>query len=110
MVKRVDHVTADGGFAARGGHFFVVGGLPEAITENYVYEYNGNFKFIKRHVIESGNMLMGIQTAAFANGCWWFGCYGNPRMLLKTDESFRLLGKHERDVSLGIVGLPRRSG
>ena len=95
-----------GGIAACGGHFFVVGGLPEGIEENYVYEYDGAFTFVKKHIIKSGNTLMGIQTAAFATGCWWFGCYGNPRMLLKTDESFSLLGKYECDASLGIVGLP----
>jgi hypothetical protein len=95
-----------GGIAARGGHFFVVGGLPEGIEENYVYEYDGKFKFVKKHLIESGNTLMGIQTAAFAHGCWWFGCYGNPRVLLKTDESFNFIGKYECDASLGIVGLP----
>lgn len=32
---------------------------------------------------------MGIQTAAFAKGRWWFGCYGNARTMLKTDESWR---------------------
>jgi metal-dependent hydrolase (beta-lactamase superfamily II) len=94
-----------GGMAARDGHFFVVGGLPQAITENYVYEYDGDFRFVKKHVIDSGNTLMGIQTAAFANGCWWFGCYGNPRVLLKTNESFDMIGRYECDASLGIVGL-----
>jgi len=95
-----------GGIAARGRHFFVVGGLPEGIEENYVYEYDGAFTFVKKHVVKSGNTLMGIQTAAFANGCWWFGCYGKPRILLKTDDSFSLLGRYEYDASLGIVGLP----
>jgi hypothetical protein len=49
---------------------------------------------------------LAVKKAAFANGCWWFGCYGNPRVLLKTDESFGLLGKYVFDASLGIVGLP----
>lgn len=44
----------------------------------------------RRHlVVESGHTLMGIQTAAFAKGRWWFGCYGNARTMLKTDESWR---------------------
>jgi hypothetical protein len=95
-----------GGIGFHAGHFFLVGGLPEGIDENYVYEYDKDFRFIRRNVIKSGQTLMGIQTAAFADGCWWFGCYGNPRVLLKTDESFHLLGKYDVDCSLGIVGLP----
>ena len=95
-----------GGIGFQDGHFFVVGGLPKGVEENYVYEYDVDFKFVKEHVIRSGYTLMGIQTATFANGCWWFGCYGKPQILLKTDESFGLLGKYVCDASLGIVGLP----
>jgi len=36
---------------------------------------------------------------------WWFGCYGKPSVLLKTDESFKLVGKYTFDCALGIVGL-----
>jgi hypothetical protein len=53
--------------------------------ENYAYEYDGDFKFVKRHVLDSGFTLVGIQTAAFANDHWWFGCYGEPKILLKAD-------------------------
>jgi hypothetical protein len=95
-----------GGIEFRGGHFFVVGGLPDAVDENYVYEYDGRFKFVKKHVIESGHTHLGIQTAAFANGQWWFGCYGDPKILLVTDADFRMKGRYEFDCSLGIVGLP----
>src|SRR5262249_27014854 len=28
-----------GGIGIRGGHFYVVGGLPDGVEENYVYEY-----------------------------------------------------------------------
>lgn len=93
------------------GRFFVVGGLPNDIHENYVYEYSPDFKFIKRHVIASGHTKKGIQTAAYAAGVWWFGCYGEPHELLKTDKAFRVLGKwplNKRvlDAAYGIVGLP----
>ena len=94
-----------GGIGVRDGQFFVVGGLPEGVNENYVYEYDQNFRFIRKHVINSGYTLKGIQTAAFADGHWWFGCYGKPQVMLKTDGSFRFLGKYELDCSLGIVGL-----
>jgi len=95
-----------GGIGFDNGRFFVVGGLAPGIDENYVYQYDENFRLIKRHVIHSGYTLMGIQTADFADGRWWFGCYGSPRVTLKTDENFRFLGKYEFDCSLGIAGLP----
>ena len=102
-VQQVFHGA--GGIGIRNGQFFVVGGLPEGVNENYVYQYDQDFRFVKKHVINSGYTLMGIQTATFADGQWWFGCYGKPQVMLKTDESFRLLGKYEFDCSLGIVGL-----
>jgi hypothetical protein len=47
---------------------------------------------------------MGIQTAAFADGHWWFGCYGDPQVLLKEGESFSEKGQRFGfDCSLGIV-------
>lgn len=99
-------VHGAGGIGCCDGRFFLVGGLPPGVDENYVYEYDAGFRFVKKHVIRSGNTLMGIQTASFAGGSWWFGCYGDPCVMLKTDESFNLLGKYELDCSLGIVGLP----
>ncbi|MDA8743569.1 hypothetical protein N9N28_02945 [Rubripirellula amarantea] len=57
-----------GGVGFRDGRFYVVGGLPDQMSENYVYEYDANFQFIKKHVIESGHTHLGIQTAAFAHG------------------------------------------
>ncbi|MBM3860302.1 MAG: glycerophosphodiester phosphodiesterase [Verrucomicrobia bacterium] len=98
-------VHGAGGIAYRDGRFFVVGGLPEGIEENYVYEYDSAFRFQKRHVLASGYTTKGIQTAAWANNAWWFGCYGRPRLLLRADDSFRLTGKWEFDASLGIDGL-----
>jgi hypothetical protein len=103
QIQQVFHGA--GGIGIRNGQFFVVGGLPEGVNENYVYQYDQDFRFVKKHAIHSGYTLMGIQTATFADRCWWFGCYGKPPVMLKTDESFRLLGKYEFDCSLGIVGL-----
>jgi hypothetical protein len=97
-------VHGAGGMAYRDGHFFVVGGLPEGYQENYVYQYDRKFRFVKRHVIPSGYTRLGIQTTCYAHGAWWFGCYGNT--LLKTDESFNLLGKYHLDFGVGIAGLP----
>jgi hypothetical protein len=95
-----------GGIGFRNGHFFIVGGLPEGVEENYVYEYDAKFKFEKKHVVKSGHTHLGIQTATFAHDRWWFGCYGDPKFLLVTDADFRMKGRFEFDCSLGIVGLP----
>jgi len=95
-----------GGIGFRNGHFFVVGGLPDGVEENFVYEYDDKFTFIEKHIVHSGHTHLRIQTAAFDNDRWWFGCYGDPKILLVTDASFKLLGRHEYDCSLGIAGLP----
>jgi hypothetical protein len=104
------HKTAEvfhgaGGIAFHDGKFLVVGGLPEGVKENYLYEYDTDFKFVKKHVLASGHTLMGIQTAAFADGHWWFGCYGNPRILLRVDASLKKVERFEFDCSLGIVSI-----
>ncbi|MBI5685495.1 MAG: hypothetical protein HZC54_10465 [Verrucomicrobia bacterium] len=99
-------VHGAGGIAYHDGRFIVVGGLPPGVTRNYLYEYDERFKFRKRHVLGSGYTLMGIQTAAWANGSWWFGCYGNPQVLLRADAAFRLSGKWDFNASVGIAGLP----
>jgi hypothetical protein len=95
-----------GGIGFRNGHFFVVGGLPDGIEENYVYEYDSNFKFQKKHIISSGHTHKGIQTATFAHDRWWFGCYGSPAVLLVTAPDFQMKGRYEFNCSLGIEGLP----
>jgi outer membrane protein assembly factor BamB len=97
-------VHGAGGIAYHDSRFFVVGGLPQDVQENYVYEYDRDFKFLKKHVLKSGYTLLGIQTATFAEGHFWFGCYG--RKLLKADTSFKLIGKYDFDCGLGIVGIP----
>lgn len=98
-------VHGAGGIACDGERFVVVGGLPEGVYENFAYEYDASFTFQRRHVLESGYTFLGIQTATFAAEHWWFGCYGNPQMLLKVDRSFQLVDKWKFDGSLGLVGL-----
>jgi len=94
-----------GGIGVRNDHFFVVGGLPDGVDENYVYEYDDSFTFLTKHTIPSGHTHLGIQTAAFADDRWWFGCYGSPEILLVTDSDFSLLGRYEASCSLGVCGL-----
>ena len=94
-----------GGISVKDDHFFVVGGLPDGVEENYVYEYDGEYAFVKKSVIKSGHTFLGIQTATFANDRWWFGCYGTPKILLVTDADFTFIGRYEYDCSLGIAGI-----
>jgi hypothetical protein len=98
-------VHGAGGMEFHEGRFFIVGGLPGDVKENYVYEYDASFKFLKRHVLESGHTHLGIQTVAFADGAWWFGCYGNPKELVRADASFKVTGKWAFDAAYGIVPL-----
>jgi hypothetical protein len=100
-------VHGAGGIAHHDGKFIVVGGLPEGIEENYIYEYDAKFVFQKRHVLPTGYTRLGIQTAAYADDSWWFGCYGTPPVLLRTDGSFRLTGRWEFDAALGIVEIEK---
>ncbi len=100
-------VHGAGGMDVKDGRYFVVGGLPNGWIENYVYEYTADFRFVERHEIASGWTRLGIQTAAWHDGRWWFGCYGRIRTLLTTDEDFRLTGHFPFDCSLGIVGVSK---
>lgn len=94
-----------GGIGVHNDRFYVVGGLPDGVKENYVYEYDAEFHFVNKHSIASGHTRLGIQTATFAHDRWWFGCYGDPKILLVTDADFNLLGRFEFNCSLGIEGL-----
>ncbi|MCC9606703.1 twin-arginine translocation signal domain-containing protein [Blastopirellula sp. JC732] len=104
-VETQEVVHGAGGMSVRDGHFYVIGGLPPGIEENYVYEYDADLHFVKRHVIDSKYSLMGIQSANFHDGYWWFGCYGKPAELIKTDVDFKMLGRWPYDCSLGVVGI-----
>jgi len=99
-------VHGAGGIAHRDGKFIVVGGLPAGVPENYLYEYDADFRFVQRHVLASGHTDKGIQTATWANGAWWFGCYGKPCVLLRADANFQFTGRWEFDASLGLEALP----
>ena len=68
------------GITARNGRFFVVGGLPPGRAENFVYEYDGDFRFVKRHVFSTGYTYHGIQTADWddVRQSFVFGCSELP--------------------------------
>ena len=46
---------------------------------------------------------MGIQTAAHADGAWWFGYSGKPAVLLRADKEFQVTGTWEFNASVGIA-------
>lgn len=94
-----------GGIAYHNGKFIVVGGLAPGINENFLYEYDANFSFQKRHTLATGYTLMGIQTATYAHDRWWFGCYGEPKTVITTDSQFQDLKHVTFEASLGVVGI-----
>lgn len=98
-------VYGAGGIAHNDGRFIVVGGLPEGTDENYVYEYDGDFNFQRRHVVPSGYTYLGIQSAEYADEHWWFGCYGKPQQLVIADEAFGVTGRYDFDCSYGIASI-----
>lgn len=96
-------VHGAGGMACKDGRFIIIGGLPPGTEENYIYEYDSQLRFIRRHTLASGYSLMGIQTVEYADGSWWFGCYGKPAVVLRADDDFKLTGKWEFNASVGIA-------
>ncbi|HCP39290.1 MAG: endonuclease/exonuclease/phosphatase family protein [Limisphaerales bacterium] len=96
-----------GGIAFHDNRFVLVGGLPSNHKKNYLFEYDTEFKFLKRHVLPTGQTRLGIQTASYMNDHWWFGCYGSPANpgLLKVNEDFQLVGTSPSDFSYGIAKL-----
>lgn len=96
-------VHGAGGIAYHNGSFMVVGGLVPGIDENYLYEYDKNFKFIKRHTIASGYTLMGVQTIMHHLNNWWLGCYGKPPVLIRTNAQNQYQSTATFDASLGIA-------
>lgn len=98
-------VHGAGGIAWHEGRYIVVGGLPKDVPENYLYEYDADFRFLRRHVLASGWTSAGIQTATYAQGGWWFGTYSEPRTVLHADAEFRYAGRWVFDAALGIVPL-----
>ena len=103
-------VYGAGGVAFGDGRFIVVGGLPDAVSENVLYEYDKDLRPVRQVVLKTGHIYKGIQTAAFDGRHWWFGCYGRPdftETLLRTDRAFGGLQKFAFDASTGIVPLDR---
>lgn len=103
--KLPEVIYGAGGITTADEHLFVVGGLPDGIQENYIYEYDEEYNFVKKHTLPSGHTHLGIQTVEFADGQWWFGCYGSPSVLLTATRDFKQVKRHNFDASLGIISV-----
>lgn len=110
-------VHGAGGIAIHKKQVMIVGGLPYngKYDKNFVYEYDPDFKFKKRHELAGGYTHLGIQTACFFNGCWYFGCYGSDSKNLKPvvlkvrekGDKLDLLKTYDVDMSHGLIGLEK---
>lgn len=103
-------VYGAGGIGFGDGRLAVVGGLPEGVGENEIYEYGPDFRFVRRVPLKAGATYKGIQTAAFDGVHWWFGCYGRPdfmEVLIRTDRTFGSVQRFAFDASTGLVPLDR---
>lgn len=100
--KTSEMVYGAGGIAFHKNRFLVVGRLPAQVDENYIYEYDRDFKFLKRHTVSSGHTHLGVQTIEFHDRLFWLGCYGDTK-LITVDENFNVRGKDVFDASLGIA-------
>jgi hypothetical protein len=100
-----DVVYGAGGMAYHDGRFLVVGGLPDGHEVNHLFEYDADFRLLAHHEMKSGHTHLGIQSAAYAEGRWWFGCYGSPPQLLIADDDFTMAGRHTLACSLGVASI-----
>ena len=102
-----------GGITFANGDFYVVGGLPPTHTCNYVYRYSPDFKFKKRYVLKTGYTGLGIQTATFVDGKFYFGCYAGKDHLgnkvatctIVCPEDLSYFRRSKANTSLGLLKL-----
>ena len=100
-----------GGMTWRDDRFFIVGGLPPSHNRNYVYEYDKDFNLVKRHVLDTGFTLMGIQTAAYEDGRFLFGIYGdkgNPHGVLAVENDLKTFKRYRCGGSVGMLRFGER--
>ena len=99
-----------GGMTWKDDRFYIIGGLPLKHEKNYVYEYTSDFKFVKRHDLDTGFTWMGIQTAAHEDDTFYFGIYGskgNPSGVLASPDD---LSSYTRYTGAGSVGIIKLDG
>ena len=107
---KLDMPYGAGGMTWRGDRFYVVGGLPPTDGRNYVHEYDVSFNLIKRHVLDTGYTVLGIQTATFMDGEFLFGIYGNDGNPSGTLRCPSDLSSFRRYVGKGSIGYAKIGG
>ena len=105
-----DVIYGAGGITFANGRFYVIGGLPLDVEQNFVYEYTSDFKLVKRHALATGFTHMGIQTAAFEDGRFLFGIYGGTGDPAGTLECPPTLDSFVRRTGPGAVGILKLNG
>lgn len=96
-------VHGAGGITWNGEVFVVVGGLPLKYEANHIFLYDRDFKFLGQRDLATGYTKMGIQTACFLNGEYWFGTYHKEQALLRADPAFQLKARYDVDGEWGIA-------
>lgn len=100
----LDMPMGAGGITWKDDRFYVVGGLTPTRNRNYIHEYDADFNLVKRHALEAGYTVLGIQTATFKDGEFLFGIYGgkgNPGGVLRCSPDFKTIRRY---TSRGAVG------
>ena len=104
-VPLADFKYGAGGIGFRNGHFFIVGGRPGGKPGNTIHEYDGDFKFLRRHEINF-NSVSGIQTIGFTpEGRCLIGCYGVGDFATELDGKWRVVRRPRPNVSCGVIPL-----
>ncbi len=96
-------VHGAGGITHREGIFVVVGGLPKGHDRNYAYLYDASFAFIERRDLLSDYTNMGIQTACYLDGSFWFGTYNGVDSLLRANHELVHQGRHDLNGAYGLA-------
>lgn len=94
-----------GGLAFRGDRFYAVGGRPAGKPGNTVYEFDRNFRLLKRHELNIDSDS-GIQTINFTPaGRCLLGCYGIGSFAVELDGKMRVLRRVRPGTAFGAIML-----
>jgi hypothetical protein len=79
-----------GGVCWHEGSYYIVGGLPREwekrrYVANEIHQYDEQWRFLRTVHLPSGWTRLGIQTAEFAYGRFWFGCYRDVTLIASPD-------------------------
>jgi hypothetical protein len=101
-----------GGVCFAGDRIVVVGGLPREHVDaldaaNEVHEYDLAFRHVRTVRLGGGWTRLGIQTAEFAFGRFFFGCYGTPRCTLVASPDLQHVERFDgADCAYGVAATP----